>query len=169
MLQIYERDELLGDSLEGFVRGSLVAGESVIVIATEAHRDDLTSRLRRSGVDVAAALASEQLIPRDAEEMLAEFMLKGWPDDAMFEAAIGRILNRAQAGKRRVRAFGEMVAVLWSKGSSGATVRLEHLWNQFIHKADFSLFCAYPKSGFTRDALQSLQEICTAHTRVIES
>src|SRR5688500_19228341 len=53
---------------------------------------------------------------------------------------------------RSVRAFGEMVAVLWANGHNGATVRLEHLWHAFCQSEAFSLFCAYPKTGFTQDA-----------------
>lgn len=51
---------------------------------------------------------------------------------------------------RRVRAFGEMVAVMWTRGQSGATVQLEHLWHRFCQTKAFSLFCAYPKSGLPR-------------------
>ncbi len=51
---------------------------------------------------------------------------------------------------RRVRAFGEMVAVLWDQGQNAATVRLEHLWHKLCpEEKDFSLFCTYPKAGFT--------------------
>jgi hypothetical protein len=29
------------------------------------------------------------------------------------------------------------------------------------------LFCAYPKTGFTRDTQDSMREICDAHSRVL--
>jgi hypothetical protein len=66
-----------------------------------------------------------------------------------------------------VRAFGEMVAILWQQGHNGATVQLENLWNQLHGKNDFSLFCAYPKIGFTQNAAESIQKICACHSRVI--
>ena len=66
-----------------------------------------------------------------------------------------------------MRAFGEMVAVMWGQGLSGATVRLEHLWHQFCAKEAFSLFCAYPRSGFTEDAEVSMKEICATHSQVV--
>jgi hypothetical protein len=77
------------------------------------------------------------------------------------------LLLRARKKDRPVRAFGEMVAVLWSKGYSGATVHLEHLWTQFCQSEAFSLFCAYPKSGFTEDANESIAKICGCHSKVI--
>ena len=60
-----------------------------------------------------------------------------------------------------------MVAVLWANGNNGATVRLEHLWKRLCEDEKLSLFCAYPKSGFTRDAKTSLQEIFDLHSRVM--
>jgi len=66
-----------------------------------------------------------------------------------------------------VRVFGEMVALLWAKGYPGATVHLEHLWSDFCKNVAFSLFCAYPKSGFTEGAAKSIVQICNSHAKVI--
>ena len=38
LVQIYERDEVFLDALEGFVAGGVRSGEAVIVIATDSHR-----------------------------------------------------------------------------------------------------------------------------------
>jgi hypothetical protein len=67
-----------------------------------------------------------------------------------------------------VRAFGEMVALLWAQGHCGATVRLEYLWSRFCDQQGFSLLCAYPKSGFTSDAADSIRQICDAHSHVVD-
>ena len=77
-------------------------------------------------------------------------------------------MARAHAKKRRVRAFGEMVALLWAQGLSGATVQLEHLWNKICEAQQFSLFCAYPRSGFTQTALESILNICGIHSKLVE-
>ena len=53
----------------------------------------------------------------------------------------------------------EMVAVLWANELSGATVHLEHLWCNYIKEEKLSLFCAFPKSGFTQDPHVSLLHI----------
>ena len=169
LVQIYTDDEGFMDSLEGFIGGGLKAGEAVIVIASAAHRSGLESRLAERGVDLAAARATDQYIAIDADEMLAQFMVNGWPDDALFGEAITKIITRARTNNRRVRAFGEMVAHLWAQGACGATVRLEHLWNEFLHVDAFSLFCAYPKSGFTETSAVSFREICSAHSKMISA
>ncbi len=77
------------------------------------------------------------------------------------------LLQRLQKNDRKIRAFGEMVALLWEQGLNGATVQLENLWNQLHKKSNFTLFCAYPKIRFTQDINHSMDIICSAHTKVI--
>ena len=167
VVQIYGDDGAFLDSLHGFVAGGLEAGEGVIVVATDAHLMALDERLRSKGIDVWSARGRDEYIPLDASETLNRFLMNGWPDEYLFEQTVTELLSRAGRNDRRVRAFGEMVAVLWAQGLSGATVRLEHLWQGFCQANSFSLFCAYPRSGFTQDADASIQEICAAHSRVI--
>ena len=170
LLQLYEDDDTFLDTLEDYVHGGFQAGEAVIVIATTRHAKQLNARLRTRGVDVAALRRSRRYILMNAEQTLHSFISDdGWPNDEKFYTVIGSLLRRARGeDERRVRAFGEMVAVLWSRGQNAATVRLEHLWQKLCREEDFSLFCAYPRSGFTDYALKSLQDICSAHSRIIQ-
>jgi hypothetical protein len=165
LVQIYDRNDALTDSLEEFVGGGLNAGEAVIIIATPPNLRALEDRLVARGFDLNAARATDQFQALDAEETLAKFMRHGWPDDVLFNQCVRDILEKARRGGRCVRAFGEMVALLWARGDCAATVRLEHLWTALQKEQSFSLFCAYPKVGFTGDARASMDEICAAHTR----
>lgn len=167
LVQFYDDDQPFLDSLEGFVHGGIRAGDAVIVIATQNHREALERRLTAAGCDLRAARAKDQYISVDADNTLAMFMVNGWPQDGRFEQTVTQLIARARQNGRRVRAFGEMVAILWAQGHNGATVRLEHLWHALCKVQDFSLFCAYPRSGFTQDSAASIQEICAAHSRVI--
>jgi hypothetical protein len=106
-------------------------------------------------------------LPVDAEQMLSKFMVNDWPDETLFMSTVSDLIVRAKMDNRHVRAFGEMVAILWAKGQVGATVRLEHLWNKFCETQAFCLFCAYPQSGFTQDASESVMHICGAHSKMI--
>ena len=119
-------------------------------------------------MDVQSLIANDQFIPLEAAETLAKFMNKGWPDQMRFIEVTQGIIKRASKGNRRVRAFGEMVALLWAEGNRPATIRLEKLWNDIGKSDTFSLFCAYPKHGFNAEGCHgSLIDICSAHSRVI--
>jgi hypothetical protein len=166
-VQIYQEDLQLLDALEGFIAGGLRNSESTIVIATPAHLASLDQRLRGQGLDIDKAVADDRYIALDAERTMSSFMRNGWPDEMLFLELIQGLLDRTQGRGRRVRAFGEMVALLWAQGNAGATVRLEHLWHGLCRTKSFALFCAYPKSGFTKDATTSVQEICDAHSKVL--
>lgn len=166
-VQIYEDETNFLDTLERFVLAGLRQGEAVIVIATPAHRAALNARLEQQGIDVAQASACGQYLQRDARSCLARFMFDGWPAEARFNALIEELLASARSRYPQVRAFGEMVALLWDDGLYRATMRLEHLWTQLCRREGFPLFCAYPKAAFDASG-QSCREVCQAHDRSIE-
>jgi hypothetical protein len=165
-VQIYEADDVFMDTLSGFIGGALLGGDGAVVIATPAHREELERRLARSGIDVASAKLGNQLVSLDAEQTLNQFMINGWPDEEKFGEVVRSILHRAGHDGRRVRAFGEMVALMWAQGYEAATVRLEHLWHQLCQRESFALFCAYPKSGFTENPSDSIARVCAEHSKV---
>jgi MEDS: MEthanogen/methylotroph, DcmR Sensory domain len=165
--QFYENDNVLVDTLTGFVGGGLNAGESSIVIATPEHLAALHRRLLDSNVDLTRAIAEDRYIALDAETSLARFMINQMPDEDLFRTFVEELMHRGTTNNRRVRAFGEMVALLWARGDSGATVRLEYLWNRILQNGSFSLLCAYPKAGFTEDPTRSMANICAAHSRIV--
>src|SRR5947199_620336 len=156
VVQIYESDEIFLDSLAGFVGGGINADECVIVIATDQHLKALENRLRSFGIRVDVLVNDDRYIPLKAEVVLSKFMVNDWPDEELFNHTISELISRADYRNRRVRAFGEMVAILWANGKGGATVNLEHLWNKYCEKHHFSLFCAYPKTGFTQNINDSI-------------
>jgi hypothetical protein len=167
VVQIYENDQAFLQLLEGFVSVGLKNLECVIIIATASHKDGLVSRLHNQGFDVNRLTDDDQLILLDAEEVLNKFMINDWPDEELFTETISQVILKANNRQRQIRAFGEMVALLWSKGLSGATVRLESLWNRFCASQKFCLFCAYPKSGFTQNSVSSIESICNCHSKMI--
>jgi hypothetical protein len=169
-VQFYEDDEVLMDTLEGFIGPGLVAGDGAIVIATETHLHGLNQRLKKRGLNLAEIIAQDQYVPLDAAQTLARFMNNGWPDQARFLEVVHAIIGRVARGNRRIRAFGEMVAMLWAEGNRPATIRLEQLWNVLGKSEAFSLFCAYPKHAFNAEGCHgSLIDICASHSRVISA
>lgn len=84
--------------------------------------------------------------------MLDRLMVNGSPDANLFQSLIGGIIDAAHAGGRfpRLRAYGEMVNLLWEKGELAAALHLEELWNHLCKQRPFYLHCAYemdPSTG----------------------
>lgn len=165
-VQIYGDDGLFMDALEGFIGAGLAGNEAAIAIATPAHLAGLEGRLAAHGIDVGAARHERRYLDIPADRVLRDFMVDGWPDEERFVQVVSTLLESARGPGRRVRAFGEMVAILWEQGHAAATVRLEHLWNKLCNRERFPLFCAYPKAGFTSHPAESLRELCATHSRV---
>jgi MEDS: MEthanogen/methylotroph, DcmR Sensory domain len=167
-VQVYENDKSFFDTLEGFVGCGFLSGDSVIIIATPSHIELLNERLRKQGFDLETMSATDQYITLDANEVLSKFMVNDWPDEKLFNDEVTQIISRAKKNDRKVRAFGEMVALLWEQGLNGATVYLENLWHELHRKKSFTIYCAYPKSGFTQDVNHSIDTICKTHSKVID-
>jgi PAS domain S-box-containing protein len=144
LVQFYESDAFLVEEVTRFVAAGLRAGDGVIAIATRAHRKDLDEALRAQGIDLVAAGTEGRYIALDAAETLAQVMVDGEPDAARFGNVVGGVVAHAVKRHRHVRAFGEMVALLWADGKRDAALRLEGLWNQLMRTLPFSLLCAYP-------------------------
>lgn len=167
VVQIYGDDRVFLDGLEGFVGGGLRRGESAVVIATATHLHGVEKRMRQNGVDVDRAREENRYVARLAEETLEEFMVKDWPDEDRFLASMESLIRLARGdGNRKVRAFGEMVAILWARGNHAATIHLELLWAKVLAAEKFPLFCAYPRDTFSKNATESIVEICRIHSRV---
>jgi hypothetical protein len=167
LLRLYDNDLELLDSLEEFVHAGFDNGDSNVVIATPEHLSALNGRLADKGCDLTKARSDQTYIEFDARDTLAEFMRDEWPEPERFESTIRDILLSVRGDGRHVRAFGEMVALLWSDGNRDATVRLEYLWNNLCSAEGFSLFCAYPECAFQKDDAWQLYEISAAHTHVL--
>jgi hypothetical protein len=165
-VQFYESDASFMDALEAFAAGGIRQGDAVIIIGTHRHRSELEKRLQARGVDVGAAKQDDQLIVLDASATLARFMVNDWPDEALFANVVAELLARARKHHVKVRAFGEMVALMWADGHCEATVQLEHLWAHLCEEEAFSLFCAYPKTGFAENVTDAMEQLCAAHSKV---
>ncbi len=167
-VQFYESGVALVNSVTGFMGAGLDAGDYCIVIATSPHRQALEDELKKAGHDLSTAQESRQYVSIDAGETVASFMLNGSPEPGRFLEIVGRVVAEASASGRRVRAFGEMVALLWAEGNHAGAVRVEELWNELSRNHAFALFCAYSMDGFgCQSHAASFKDICTNHSRVI--
>jgi DNA-binding NarL/FixJ family response regulator len=167
----YSDDGSLLDGFTHFIGTALKAGNSVIVVATESHRDSLLPRLQANGLNVGDAIEQGRYISLDPAETLATYMVNGMPDPIRFSKITGDlILNAAKAAKgerRRVAACGECAPLLWEQGRAEAAIRLEHLWNEIAKSYDVGVFCAYPLGSFQAESGSDIfAKVCAAHTAV---
>ncbi len=134
-VQLYEADEVaLTKNVGLYLWEGLRRGEGVLVIATLEHQAFFSTYLEHSGADLSALLGTRQLVFWDAQRTLSQFMVAGQPDWLEFESVIRTAMRQVQAAKgtEGLRAYGEMVGVLWKARQFAAAIRLEQLWNRLL-------------------------------------
>ncbi|HLK77590.1 MAG TPA: MEDS domain-containing protein [Streptosporangiaceae bacterium] len=168
VVQFYGHEEELADRVAGYLLGALRADGAAVVIAAPAHRRAFEERLTRAGVDLAAAARSGTYRALDASQTVRALMPGGKLDRGAFDREIGTLIADAGQGGRPVRAYGEMVALLWDAGLVNDAVRLEEMWDSLGLSHTFSLFCGYPASAVTGDGhLEAFAEVCRLHSSVV--
>jgi hypothetical protein len=171
-VHFYDRDEALIQRLRGIVSSAVSTGNSVLIVATEQHREQLASELQKTGLNPAGLEKDRRLKLADASEMLARFMVNGMPDRKRFTANVSELISSSREGawnaQRGVTVFGEMVALLWQAGNHEAALELEVLWNDLLQDQAFHLHCAYPRhilEGNHRGGM--IRAICQEHSHVM--
>jgi len=152
-----------------FVETSLSRGSAVIVIATEAHRISLLSRLQSKGLDTATALEQGRYIALNAADGLSAYMVSGMPHPLRFLKLFGDLVARGTkaAKEERVAIFGECVHLLWAQGNAEAAIQVERLGNQLAKVYDVGILCGYsPKAVQGRMDADIFKRICAEHSAV---
>lgn len=167
VVQFYDQDSELVESVAGYLLGAVEEGDVAIVVATPAHRRAMQARLADAGVDVSAALECGTFRFLDADQTMRRFLVDDWPDPGGFESVIGGLIRQAIGSGRSVRVFGEMVALLWDAGQVNAALELEALWNDLGRQLPFTLFCAYPRKSVADGDLDAFAQVCGLHTSVV--
>jgi PAS domain S-box-containing protein len=168
VVQFSENDTSLINEVSAFISAGLWAGEACIVVATKPHQESLEHHLMAGGLDIVTAQVTGSYVFLDATATLTCFLIDGEPDPTRFTEYFGQIIEHAARGQRRVRIFGEMVALLWTQGNRTAAISLENLWNDLGTTHAFSLFCAYPMQCFDGKVNEAqFTRICYQHSGVI--
>jgi MEDS: MEthanogen/methylotroph, DcmR Sensory domain len=144
-VQIYRDLADLVISVTSYLDAGLRAGAPAVVIATPRHRQQVGNALTELGWDLDALQAEGRVELLDAEETLSAIMDGDKPSAAKFRRAVADPVDQMLAAfpGRTLRAFGEMVDVLWHRGLQDAAVALEGLWNELAATRNFALLCGY--------------------------
>lgn len=167
-VQFYRDDHSLFTTVASFLSEGLVLQQPAIVIATPPHRFAIQQHLSAHLIDCAKARRDGVLIMLDAEETLGQFMTGDQPDQEQFEKNVGVIIRQALEGRGEtvLRAYGEMVDVLWAQGRTEAALVLESLWNKLIVRHGLALLCGYSMAHFYKQPKQ-LARVRGHHTHVV--
>jgi PAS domain S-box-containing protein len=169
LVQFYESDAFLAERVSAFIGAGIEAGEGGVLVGTPQHRSAVEKRLSHQGINLTALKSKGQYFSLDAIETLSQSMMDDALDEKLFNRLMGGVLTKASNGGRRgVRAFGEMVAILCERGNVEGAIQLEELWNKLGQTHSFSLLCAYPMAGFCGAPNGELfSQICDVHSEVL--
>lgn len=159
LVQFYGSDEArLIRNVSRYLGEALERGGAAIIVVRPALRDSFRAELSRGTV-----------VYFDAEELLAELLdERGHPDPFRFESRVATMLRELHETHGTVRAYGEMVGILWSRGAYAAAIELESLWNELLVNTEFGLFCGYPISVLGSDfQIACVQPVLASHTEVV--
>jgi hypothetical protein len=166
-VKFYKDAASLTEIVCGFVGEGLKRSDPAVLIASAAHMSQFRDTLTERGIDCDVAVGRGRLVLLDADEILGTFMQGGIPVADAFRSTLGSILSTLaqQHPGRIIRAYGEMVDLLWQRGETAAALRLESLWNDLARSQPFQLLCGYAMGHFYKGS--AAEDICAAHTHVL--
>lgn len=169
-VHVYQDGALLVDAVCHYASDLLAPSEGVLIIATPEHREAITAQLAGQSDAWQAAYKAGRYMFLDADTLLSSFMVEGMPDEEKAYAEISTIFEQMARRYESVRAYGEMVDILWQAGNKRAAAELENIWNTLIKRYAFSLLCAYRVDNLDPAAYNGdIECLCASHTHFIPS
>lgn len=169
-VQFYKDEGSLASTVAAFLADGIKTGEPGIMIATPSHAATILRKLKALGLDTHELRRTGELQLFDARKMLDAFMVGGVPDSLMFHSNVGDVIERLCSGRRPcpIRAYGEMVDLLWQDGNENGAIKLEILWNQLASNYEFALLCGYAVGHFYKETRDSrIEEVRGQHTHEV--
>lgn len=163
-VHIYERDADLVESVARWVHDGLVHDDVILLIATPEHVAAVEREVASLGGDLTGF--RERHVVLDVDAVRHDLVVDGHADANRFAELVGRVVTGAREQRRRVRAFGELVAVLWHEQQVAAALELETMWDAMARHADLAILCAYPSSVLADADVRDVHLMCRAHSSV---
>ncbi len=163
LVHLYQDECLLVEAVAEFIGTGLSLGEAGLVIARPSRRNALECALRARRLYPNRALRL-----MDARQALESVMHGGVPSWRGFEATCAAALGELRLQYPGVRAYGEMVDILWQEHHYGAALELEEYWNELSRLRPFALLCAYGIDPLDAAAYGgAFRRVCDAHTHLL--
>ena len=162
----YEDDDAFVAFVSAYLAAGVEAGEHVFAVASAAHLTLLEGLLSAHLDDSLGALpraVGAAGCPRDPGAVHGRRLAGPVSLPEPREPAH----HRGRPGGTPVRAFGEMVALLWDDGNVAGAIELEGLWNDLLEHERFTLLCGYPTTTLSGVSLRDVQAVCDLHSVVL--
>lgn len=167
-VQFYRDDAERIRVLTDFVTDGLKAGQPVVAVVGSPRLVPLRQVLTDRGFTVKNLEDNGQLILLEARLTLTALMNGHGVDPSRFRGIVGAVMERAGGRRRVVRAYGEMVDLLWKDGQAPAALRLEQLWNALARDYHFALLCGYSAGNFIgAEPSGGFEAVCGQHRVVV--
>jgi MEDS: MEthanogen/methylotroph, DcmR Sensory domain len=166
-VQVYDDVADLAVSVGRYLDAGFRRGEPAVVISTADHLRVFGAELEARGWNIDQLEAERLLTWRDAQQTLEAFMDGETPSVERFEYVVGGVIDdvATRFPDQTIRAFGEMVDLLWKQGSEAGAIALEELWNELAETRRFALLCGYHLDIFDLNVqTTALPEIIRVHT-----
>lgn len=166
-VQFYKDTESLVAIVARFIADGLKQQQPAVIITIPEHRAAIEAALETHGLDVRKMKRLGDLFALDARETLDTLLVEGMPHPPLVKHVVETLLGEISRihPNRPIRAYGEMVNVLWQDGLTAAAIRLETLWNELAKSHDFKLLCGYSMGNFYKDA--AIGEITRQHSHLL--
>jgi signal transduction histidine kinase len=165
-VRFYEDTNVLAEQVGSYLDEALRAGDSGCAIARPLTLAVIELHLAKAGHDIAALRAQGRLELVDAADIAAAMV----DDDGVrrvFHRDVEPVVRRliVASGTGNVRAYGEIVDVLWARGQRDSVLLLEQLWHELIDDLPVTLLCGYQLRNFDGDAA-AFDAVCQRHNAV---
>ena len=171
LVQLYDAGGLsLARNVGRYLWEGLKRGDRILLIATHSHWDLFRRNLDLLQAGDAGCLPSNEVHFLDARETLSAITHNGEPDWNRFELVIRDALRSIRPGRNfaGIRAYGEMVALLWEARQFASAIRLEQFWNRLLAQSRISLYCSYAIDVFGREFHpDALEALLRTHTHLV--
>jgi signal transduction histidine kinase/CheY-like chemotaxis protein len=167
-LQFYDNERYLASAVASSLTRDGIGDDRLLIVATPAHNGAFAAELAKAGVDVQSLQAAGRVVFADARAMLDELIVDGLPDGRRFAERVGGLVRQLSGGKgATVRAYGEMVDVLWRDGNIEAAHRLEDLWGELCATMPLTVLCGYGLDALAGDVTGAqFLRICRKHDHI---
>lgn len=166
LCEFYSTAESRIRSLCNFIVPGIIKGEAVIVIASFENIQLLKNTLILYAIDAEEVGKSGQLVMLDAEKTMKNFVRTDYVDDFLFMDFMTNLMEGISGNFPGVRAYGEMVDILYRSGRFDLTIQLEQLWAEMSLHYKFSLMCGYTADHF-KDKHDHIKKLCSHHTHLV--